>query len=49
MYSIVFSISNNYAKFCAVTIASIINATNAKYGGGANSTKSFHNRALKNL
>lgn len=33
MYSIVFPIDNNYAAYCAVTITSIIYATN-NWGGG---------------
>ena len=34
MYSIVFPIDNNFAAYCAVTITSIIQATNAKNMGG---------------
>lgn len=36
MFHIVFNINENYAKYCAVVIASIIQAT--KYNGGGGKT-----------
>ena len=35
MFHIVFNINENYAKYCAVVIASIIQATKYNGGGGA--------------